>query len=81
MVAASRGQKPSHEVEWELFLRFMGASGGDPVLGMRLLEIAMLTETPNQVLEDPDIRSRLADLPTPQAEGPTRDQLVSAVSA
>jgi 2-polyprenyl-6-methoxyphenol hydroxylase-like FAD-dependent oxidoreductase len=80
MIAASRGQKPSHEPEWELFLRFMGGFGGDPVLGMRFVETAMLTETPNQVLEDPDIRSRLADLPTPTAEGPTRTQLLTAAS-
>lgn len=81
MIAASQGQQPSREPEWELFLRFLGGFSGDPVLGMRNLEIAMLTETPNEALEDPEIRSRLADLPTPQPEGPTRDQLVTATSA
>lgn len=81
MIAASEGQQPSHDPEWELFLRFMGGFGGDPVLGMRFLETAMLTETPNQLLEDPEIRSRLADLPPPQAEGPTRNQLLTATSA
>ena len=72
---------PSHEPDWELFLRLIGGFAGDPVLGMQFLETAMLTETPNQVMEDPEIRSRLADLPTPQAEGPTRNQLLTAMSA
>jgi len=81
MIAASEGQMPSHEPDWELFLRLIGGFAGDPVLGMRFLETAMLTETPNQVMEDPEIRSRLADLPTPQAEGPTRTQLLTAMSA
>lgn len=81
MIAASEEQEPSHEPEWELFLRFMSGSRGDPVLGMRTLEIAMLTETPDQVLEDPEIRSRLADLPTPRAEGPTRNQLLTATTS
>ena len=81
MVAASQGQQPPREPEWDLFLRFLSGSRGDPVLGMHSLETAMLTETPNQILDDGDVRSRLASVPSLQAEGPTRTQLLTAVSA
>ena len=81
MMAASQGQEPSRDPEWEMFLRLLGGFCDDPVLGMRFLETSMLTETPNRMLQDPEIRSRVADLPTPQAEGPTRHQLLTAASA
>jgi flavin-dependent dehydrogenase len=80
-IAASEGVDPVHDPDWDLYLRFSNAVGRDPVLSMRFLETAMLTETPNQIVADPELSSNLADAPIPEAAGPTRAELLATIES
>jgi 2-polyprenyl-6-methoxyphenol hydroxylase-like FAD-dependent oxidoreductase len=80
-IAACQGGEALHEPDWALFLRFTNALGRDPQLGSRFLETVTLTETPNQILADPDVTARLADAPSPKPVGPTRAELLAAVAS
>lgn len=80
-IAASKGEEPMHQQDWTQYLRLVNAVGRDPELSMRFLETVMLTETPNQILANPEITSRLADAPGPEALGPTRAELLAAIAS
>jgi flavin-dependent dehydrogenase len=80
-IAAAKGEKPLQKQDWALFLRFTNAVGRDLELSIRFLETVMLTETPNQILADPEISSHLADAPAPEAVGPTRAELLAAIAS
>jgi 2-polyprenyl-6-methoxyphenol hydroxylase-like FAD-dependent oxidoreductase len=79
-IAAAKGTEPLHDPDWALFLKFTNALGGDPQLGIRFLETVTLTETPNQMVADPDIVSQLVEAPSPEAVGPTRAELLAALA-
>jgi len=52
----------------------------DAALGLRVLGTTLLAETPNDVLAEPTIRDRLAEVATPPEGGPSRAEVLAAIA-
>jgi 2-polyprenyl-6-methoxyphenol hydroxylase-like FAD-dependent oxidoreductase len=80
VIAAAGGEPAPADLEWELYLRMLSTFQNDPALGLRFLGTTLLAETPNDILADPAVRDRLAEVATPPEGGPSRAEVLAAIA-